>query len=124
MYAFPAIFDYAADGISISFPDLPGCLPCAHSTEEAIKNAHEALLLHLCSMKADNEKIPQPSDAPAIILEPGQSIFMIEADLSVCQNPDLIELENALIAKFGEEEYFKARERAKCEKPRKIIPDF
>ena len=23
-YLFPAIFDYADDGISISFPDLPG----------------------------------------------------------------------------------------------------
>jgi predicted RNase H-like HicB family nuclease len=86
MYVFPAVFDYAADGISIVFPDLPGCLPCAHSTDEAIKNAREALLLHLCSMRIDNEKIPWPSDALAIILEPGQSIFMIEADLSACRN--------------------------------------
>lgn len=28
-YVFPAIFDYGDDGISIEFPDLPGCLPCA-----------------------------------------------------------------------------------------------
>ena len=24
-YIYPAIFDYAEDGISIEFPDLPGC---------------------------------------------------------------------------------------------------
>lgn len=38
-YIFLAIFDFAEDGISIEFPDLPGCLPCAHHTEEALKNA-------------------------------------------------------------------------------------
>ncbi|MBP5212702.1 MAG: type II toxin-antitoxin system HicB family antitoxin [Pyramidobacter sp.] len=48
---YPAIFDFADDGISIEFPDLPGCLPCAHSQEEAVKNAREALGLHLWGME-------------------------------------------------------------------------
>ena len=38
-YIFPAVFDFAEDGISIEFPDLPGCLPCADTVEEAVKNA-------------------------------------------------------------------------------------
>ena len=41
-YAYVALFDIADDGISISFPDLPGCLPCADTLEEAIENAREA----------------------------------------------------------------------------------
>ena len=36
-YVYPAVFDYADDGITIDFPDLPGCMPCAFSTEEAVK---------------------------------------------------------------------------------------
>ena len=42
-YAFIAVFEYADDGINISFPDLPGCLSCAdvNNTEEAVKNAKE-----------------------------------------------------------------------------------
>lgn len=28
-YIYPAVFDISNDGISIEFPDLPGCLPCA-----------------------------------------------------------------------------------------------
>ncbi len=40
-YIFPAVFSFASDGISISFPDLPGCLPCADTAEEAAKNAKE-----------------------------------------------------------------------------------
>ena len=61
-YIYPAIFDYAEDGISIFFPDLPGCLPCAFSTEEAMHNAREAMGLHLFSMEEDGDKIPEPSD--------------------------------------------------------------
>lgn len=57
-YIFPAIFDYADDGISIEFPDSPGCLPCAHDTEEAHKNAREAMGLHKWGMEVDGETIP------------------------------------------------------------------
>jgi len=67
-YAYPAILNYADDGISIEFPDLPGCLPCAFSTSEAIKNAKEAMGLHLYGMERDNEEIPEPTDISKIKL--------------------------------------------------------
>ena len=56
-YEFVAIFDYAKDGISISFPDLPGCLSCADTTEEAIKNAEEVLGLVLYDMEQEKENV-------------------------------------------------------------------
>ena len=34
-YVFPAIFEQEDKGISIEFPDLPGCLPCAGDLETA-----------------------------------------------------------------------------------------
>ena len=58
-YEFVAIFNYADDGINISFPDLPGCLSYADTTEEAIKNAEEVLGLVLYDMETENEKIPK-----------------------------------------------------------------
>lgn len=62
-YAFIAIFEYAEDGINISFPDLPGCFSCAevNATNEAIVNAKEALGLHIFGMEQDGEKIPEPT---------------------------------------------------------------
>lgn len=60
-YSFIAVFNVADDGISIEFPDLPGCLPCADNMDEAIKNAREALGLHLWGMEQDGEEIPTPS---------------------------------------------------------------
>ncbi|MEG0496117.1 MAG: type II toxin-antitoxin system HicB family antitoxin [Eubacterium sp.] len=76
-YEFIAVFNYADDGISIEFPDLPGCLPCADTTEEAFKHAREAMGLHLWGMEQDHENVPEPtpleeiklkkSDVPALI---------------------------------------------------------
>ena len=48
-YSFVAIFSYDADGICVEFPDLPGCYPCADAgdTDMALKNAKEAMGLHI-----------------------------------------------------------------------------
>ena len=77
-YVFPAIFDHATDGISIFFPDLPGCLPCATSMEEALENAKEALALHLYGMEQDNEEIPEPSALKSIHIQSHQALVLIE----------------------------------------------
>lgn len=77
-YIYPAIFNHAKDGISIEFPDLPGCFPSADTTEEAFKNAKEALALHLYSMEYDNDPIPQSSDIYKIKKTDNQAIVLIE----------------------------------------------
>lgn len=77
-YSFIAVFDVAEDGISIEFPDLPGCLPCADTMEEALKNAHEALGLHLWGLEQDGEEIPEPTQIQNITLEKNQVPAVIE----------------------------------------------
>ncbi len=69
-YAFIAVLEYAEDGINISFPDLPGCFSCAdaNATEEAIRNAREALGLHLFGMEQDGEAIPESRPLTEIAL--------------------------------------------------------
>ena len=77
-YSFPAVLYYAKDGISIEFPDLPGCLPCAHSTGEAVKNAKEALGLHLWGMEKDNDDIPEPTDITKLILRENSIPLLVD----------------------------------------------
>ncbi len=78
-YIYPAVFDYSDEsGISVTFPDLPGCLPCAESTEEAVKNAKEALQLHLYGMEEDGEAIPGPTSVGSIKLGEHQTLFLTE----------------------------------------------
>lgn len=77
-YVFPAILNYSDDGISVSVPDLPGCLTCATDTESAISRAKEAIGLHIFGMEKDNEPIPQPTDIAQIRLENGDVPTLIE----------------------------------------------
>ena len=77
-YAFPAFFYYDEDGISIEFPDLPGCLPCAQTSEEAFHNAKEALGLHLFGMEQDGDVIPDPTPVRELHPEDGAVITMVE----------------------------------------------
>ncbi|MEW9124893.1 MAG: type II toxin-antitoxin system HicB family antitoxin [Thermotaleaceae bacterium] len=77
-YIYPAVFDYADDGISIFFPDLPGCFSCADTDEEAIYMAKEALGLHLYGMEEDGEDMPVPTTINKINLESHQVVVLVE----------------------------------------------
>lgn len=77
-YAFPAFFYFDEDGISIEFPDLPGCLPCAQTQEEAFRNAREALGLHLYGMEQDHDPIPEPTPVNQLSPEDGGVVVMVE----------------------------------------------
>lgn len=77
-YSYIGILEYAEDGISVSFPDLPGCCTCAETTEEAVKNAKEALGLHIWGLEQDNEPIPKPSTIESIELGKNALPFLVE----------------------------------------------
>ena len=61
-YFFPAIFNCTQEGISVTFPDLPGCVTCANDYAEAVQMAHDCLSGWLYISERDNEAIPEPSD--------------------------------------------------------------
>lgn len=76
-YVYPAIFDYADDGISIEFPDLPGCLSCADTDEEALYMAEDVLGLWMLNLEEDKEEIPKPSKLSNIMIKPNQKTVLI-----------------------------------------------
>ena len=79
-YCYVAIFSYDKDGISIEFPDLPGCYPCADKddTDMALKNSKEALALHIWGMEQDGDEIPQPTTITSLHLESNQIAVLID----------------------------------------------
>ena len=77
-YSFPAFFYFDDDGISIEFPDLSGCLPCANTTEDAFHNAQEALGVHLFGMEQDGDSIPTPTPASNLHPEDGALVTLID----------------------------------------------
>ncbi|MCK6680939.1 MAG: type II toxin-antitoxin system HicB family antitoxin [Thermoanaerobaculia bacterium] len=69
-------------GYSIEFPDVPGCLSCADTLEEAAYMAHDALQLHLQCILDSGEALPpvtpeKPIEGKillAVPFEPSKSI--------------------------------------------------
>ncbi len=61
MYRFLIIIEKAADNYSAYSPDLPGCVATGATREEAERNMHEAVELHIRGMKEDNLPIPESS---------------------------------------------------------------
>jgi len=78
VYIYPAILTYTDKGISIEFPDLPGCLPCADTSEEAVKNAKEALGLHIWGMEKDNDPLPEPTEILKIHHSNDEVLLLVE----------------------------------------------
>ena len=78
IYVYPAIFSYAEDGISVSFPDLPGCYSCGWSDEEALRMAREALGVHLWMMEEDEDPIPAPTQMNQLTVEENERIHLVE----------------------------------------------
>ena len=79
-YVYVAVLTYEENGITIEFPDLPGCYPCAEKDdiEGALKNAKEALGLHIWGMEQDGEELPYPTNIKELSLEKGQIPALID----------------------------------------------
>lgn len=77
-YTFVAILTEEEKGISIEFPDLPGCCPCAETMEQALDNAKEALGLHIWGMEQDGEPIPEPTPIGKIKTVSGQVAISVD----------------------------------------------
>ena len=68
-------------GYDVTVPDLPGCTSAGDDFDEALRNAKEAITLHLEAMIADGERVPAPSIEPAQPSLPGAVIGYVEVDL-------------------------------------------
>lgn len=78
-YKYPAIFNFEENGhIGIVFPDLPGCISCGDTEEEAARMAEEALGCHLLGMEQDGDSIPEPSKIADIPVERGQVVVLVQ----------------------------------------------
>ena len=77
-YIYPTLFNYDDDGISVAFPDLPGCLTCGDDDEDALYMAKDALRGHLIVLEDLGEIIPEPSTLKSIPLGENQRVVLIE----------------------------------------------
>ena len=70
---YVAMFEPANDGVGISFPDLPGCVSFASDFDSGVRNAAEALSLHLEGMAEDGEALPEAGSLVDLIVDQRRS---------------------------------------------------
>ena len=77
-YLYPAIFKYGKDGITITFPDLPGCISCGKNDEEALYMARDVLGGWMYQIERTKEKIPKPSSLNMMNLNFDEKVLLID----------------------------------------------
>lgn len=83
-YIYPAVFDPNENGgLTVTFPDLPGCVTEGGDLDEAMLMAAEAMALHLYGMEDDGDPIPTASKASDDLIpddaDPGAFVTLIQA---------------------------------------------
>ena len=59
---YVVVIEKAADGsFSAYVPDLPGCVTCGDTVEEARRLIEEAVRLHIESLRYHGEPVPPPT---------------------------------------------------------------
>ena len=76
-YSFPALFANENGVVTVTFPDLPGCVTCGDDFDHALAMAEEAIGGHLFTMDETGEKIPEPTPVDRITLAEGDYIVMV-----------------------------------------------
>lgn len=63
IHYYPAVIEAGEPGsnLGVFFPDLPGCVSFGDDVIDCVRNAEEALSLHLSGMVADGDPLPEPS---------------------------------------------------------------
>jgi predicted RNase H-like HicB family nuclease len=64
---YPIIYEKSSNGWGAFLPDLPGCVAAGFTLEETKRLIHEAVEIHLRSMREDGDPIPQPSHVVEIL---------------------------------------------------------
>ena len=59
--------DQEEGGYTVTVPTLPGCITQGDTTDEAIAMAKDAIRLHIESLIADGQPIPQEDEPPQAI---------------------------------------------------------
>ena len=59
MHRFLVVIEKAGENYSAYSPDLPGCVATGATREEAERNMHEAIEMHVRGLKEDNLPIPE-----------------------------------------------------------------
>jgi len=70
MYRFLIVIEKTKNNFSVYSPDLPGCVATGKTREEAERNMHEAVEMHVQGLLEDKLPIPEGTTSAEYIAIP------------------------------------------------------
>jgi len=78
MARYVALVDGKSGAYGVTIPDLPGCTSGGSTTDEALRNAVEAVRLWAEDAIADGEELPRPRSAESLRADPAVAAAISE----------------------------------------------
>jgi predicted RNase H-like HicB family nuclease len=78
MARYVVLVDGKSGAYGVTIPDLPGCTSGGSTTDEALRNAMEAVRLWAEDAIADGEELPQPRSVESLRADPEVAAAIIE----------------------------------------------
>ena len=69
MSAYAVIIEGSGQSFSAYVPDMPGCVATGQSVEEVEARIREALRMHIESLEAHGEPVPEPTAAAVRLVD-------------------------------------------------------
>jgi predicted RNase H-like HicB family nuclease len=69
MSAYAVIIEGSGESFSAYVPDLPGCVATGQSVEDVEARIREALRMHIESLEAHGEAVPEPTTAAVRLVD-------------------------------------------------------
>ena len=70
---YAIVIEQTLNGYSAYVPDLPGCVAAADSQEDTERLIRDAVALHLESLRASGDPIPEPQTSVRLVEVPAAS---------------------------------------------------
>ena len=74
---YPALIDGEDGAYGVVFPDIPGVAAMGNTTEEALRNAEDALRDYAMETELDGEELPRPSSMQSVEVPAGSRIVSV-----------------------------------------------
>ena len=81
-YVYPAKFIKDSKSFGVEFPDIPECITCGDTLQEAIEMAEDALAFVLYTYESKGRKIPEPTEIGRINTENNEFTSYVACDTS------------------------------------------
>jgi len=78
-YLYPAILRVEEEAITVTFPDLEGCITFGRNEEEALRQAKEALEGYLYLLEKEKLEFPSPSRLGTIPHNANEALVLVDA---------------------------------------------